>query len=236
VDIISEKDDLTGYSVVIVPSMYLLSDETATNLAVFARSGGIVVFTPRTGVKDETNSVVNMMLPGLVSEMCGIEIEEYKSMPLKDQETIHFGLPGYEGTFNVSIWAEVLKTLGAEVVARYQRDEYAGKAAISRNRFGDGQVIYLGIFSSDERFYDRLAHWILSEARIKASLETGSGVEVVERWQGGKRLLFLLNHSNQPQFISLPGELIDLISGNLVSRNVQLDSKDVMILAEPSKP
>jgi beta-galactosidase len=64
-DIISEKDPLSGYRVVIVPAMYILTEETASNLEKFAAEGGIVVFTPRTGVKDESNTIVN------ASRSCG---------------------------------------------------------------------------------------------------------------------------------------------------------------------
>ncbi len=232
VDIVSEKDDLTGYRVVIVPSMYLLSEDTAQNLAEFARVGGIVVFTPRSGVKDEANAVVNMKLPGLVADMSGVFVEEYKSMPADDEETIHLDLPGFEGNFNVNIWAEVLDPQDAEIVARYQRDEYAGQPAITRNRFGDGQVIYLGVFSSDERFYERLAHWVLSEAHITPPIDTGAGVEVTERWQGEKRLLFVLNHQSNPRSIMINSEHLDLITGKTISGNLQLGAKDVLILCK----
>jgi len=230
VDIISEKDALTGLRVVIVPSMYLLSEETVANLAEFARAGGIVVFTPRTGVKDENNAVVNMKLPGLAAEICGIEIEEYKSMPPDDEETIHIGLPGHEGNFDVSMWAEVLSTKEADIIARYQRDEFAGMPAITRNRYGDGQVIYIGFFSTETRFYEHIAQWVLTEARISPPLEAPLGVEVTERWQGENRLLFLLNHNNLPHPIRLKGELTEIITGKRVSGMVQLGAREVMIL------
>jgi beta-galactosidase len=234
VDIISQDDPLTGYRVILVPSMYILSEETIASLAEFAYAGGIVVFTPRTGVKDEANAVVSTRLPGLAAEMCGLEIDEYKSMPPDDQETIHFELPGQEGNFIVSVWAETLETQGAEVVASYHREEFAGKPAITRNRFGEGQVIYIGMFS-DERFYERLANWLLSEARITPPLTNSPGVEMTERWQGDQRLLFLLNHNVQPRPIRLNGEFIDLISGDLVSGTIQLDARDVLILKLPSR-
>jgi beta-galactosidase len=234
VDIISEKDPLTGYRVVMVPSMYVLTEETAANLAAFARTGGIVVFTPRTGVKDEANAVVNRKLPGLVAEMCGVEIEEYRSMPPEVQETIHVELPGQEGNFVVSVWAETLETQGSETVASFHREELAGKPAITRNRFGEGQVIYIGVFS-DERFYERLASWLVLEARITPPLVSSPGVEITERWQGQKRLIFLLNHNNQPRPIMLKREFIDIISGENVSGTVQLEARDIMILKIPSE-
>ena len=82
VDIVSENDPLIGYKLVVVPAMYVLTGKTAATLEKFAAEGGTVAFTMRAGVKDESNTVVDMKLPGLVAKMCGIEIEEYISMPV----------------------------------------------------------------------------------------------------------------------------------------------------------
>ena len=134
----------------------------------------------------------------------------------------------------VSVWAESLEVRGAEVVASYQMGEFVGKPAISRNQFGKGQVIYVGIFSN-ARFYEYLANWLLSEARITAPLSTAPGVEIAERWQGDDRLLFLLNHHMRSRQIRLNSDFIDLISGDKVSGTVRLGPRDVMILKMPSR-
>jgi beta-galactosidase len=109
---------------------------------------------------------------------------------------------------------------------------FAGKPAITRYRYGDGQVIYIGMFSN-ARFYESLAGWMLSESRVKAPLTTAPGVEMTERWQGDKRLLFLLNHNMQSRPVRLNSEFMELISGKLVSGTVQLAPRDVMILKLP---
>lgn len=231
-DIISEYDNLSHYKLVIVPSMYLLSESTVAHLENFASAGGIVVFTPRSGVKDEFNAVVNMKLPGLAAELCGVEVDEYNSLAPDDQETIHFELPGHEGNFVVSVWAEILEQNGAEVVASYQRGEFAGKPAITRHRFGKGQVVYVGVFS-DHRFYERIASWLISETRLAPALISSPGLELTERWQGDRRLLFLLNHHNQSRQIRLSHKYLELISNRILSGTVVLDPREVMILTSP---
>ena len=132
-----------------------------------------------------------------------------------------------------SIWSEILETQGAEVVASYQRGEFAGKPAITRNRFGEGQVIYIGVFS-DERFYERIAFWLISEARISPPLTSSPGIEITERWLGDHRLLFLINHNIQPRPIRLNQAHIDLITSKHLSGTVYLGARDVMILKLPS--
>ncbi|MGB8252727.1 MAG: beta-galactosidase, partial [Anaerolineaceae bacterium] len=159
VDIISEKDALTGYKVVIVPAMYILTKETVTNLEKFATSGGIVVFTPRTGVKDESNTIVDMKLPGLVARMAGVEVEESISMPLDKDGQIRFGLPNLEAEFPAAVWADVLKPTTAKVVACYANDYYADQPAVTMNPYQAGRVIYIGTMGN-AAFYDAITEWI----------------------------------------------------------------------------
>lgn len=229
VEIISEKDILEGYRVVVVPSMYVLPQETADNLERFAASGGIVIFSVRSGVKDEYNAVVNMKLPGLVAEMCGIEVEEYVSMPTDSDNKVQFGLPELEEEFTTAVWADVLEPKEAQVIGWYTEDYYANKPAATINAFGDGKVIYLGAIGSAS-YYDSIARLVAGLAGIEPLLETPIGVEVTERWQGSQRRLFVLNHTNQTQEITLQGNHLDLITGMHLTDRVTIASKEVMIL------
>jgi beta-galactosidase len=229
IDIVSEKDSLTDYKVVIVPAMYILTEETAANLKNYAAAGGIVVFTPRTGVKDESNTVVNMKLPGLVAKMCGIEIEEYISMPVDEDNRVQFGLPELEDEFPSSVWADVIEPKGADVIAWHTQDFYAEKPAATINHFEKGMVIYLGIMG-DSAYYNAIALWISGLAGVEPLLETPSGVEVTERWQGERRLLFVLNHLDQQQKIELNMSYTNLLDGKALLGEVQIEPRGILIL------
>ncbi len=231
VDIISEKDTLEGYKVVVVPSMYVLPRETATLLERYAEAGGIVVFTARTGVKDESNAVVNEKLPGLVAKMCGAEVEEYISMPIDDDNYIQFGLPELEQGFDASIWADVLEPNDAQVVGWYTKDYYGGKPAATLNTFGEGKVIYLGAMG-ETAFYDAIAHLVSNMAGIEPLLETPVGIEVTERWLDDQRLLFLLNHTDQNHNIKLSASYQDLLSGAHLKDQLTISPRDVVILKQ----
>ena len=234
-DIVSEKDPLTNYKVVIVPAMYILTEETTTNLENFAAAGGIVVFTPRTGVKDEFNTVVNMKLPGLVAQMCGIEIEEYISMPVDEDNRVLFVLPEIEDEFPTSVWADVIEPKGANVFAWHVQDFYAKKPAATINQYKKGNVIYLGVMG-DSNYYGSVARWISGLARIKPLIELPQGVEASERWQGEKRLLFILNHHSIAKEISLNSSFFDLLSGKILSGRISIGALDVLILTDVEKP
>ena len=229
VAVVSEKDPLTGFKVVIVPAMYVLTGETAANLERFADSGGLVVFTPRTGVKDESNTVVNIKLPGLVAKMAGVEVEEYVSMPEDEDSQVQFGLPNLEEAFTASIWADVLKPTTSKPVAIYTKDYYADQVAVTINAFGSGKVIYIGTMG-DASFYDGIIQWVLCLAKIKPLLDTPMGVEVTERWQGGQRLLFVLNHNSGPQKITLDAVYKNLLTGKTIAQNAAIPPLEVWVL------
>ena len=229
VDIVSEKDHLSGFKLVIVPAMYVLLEKTADNLERFAAAGGLVVFTPRTGVKDKANAVINMKLPGLVAKLAGVEVEEYISMPIDEDSQVKFDLPNLKENFTVSVWADVLKPTTSQAAARYSQGYYAGKAAVSINAFGDGQVIYIGTMG-DDSFYSSITKWVLELANIKPLLVAPAGIEVTQRWQADQRLLFVLNHNAIAEEISLDNTYTDLITGKTFSGTITIEPREVLIL------
>ncbi len=234
VDVVEPIGNLTDYKLVIVPALYVTSPEAAENLKRFAGSGGVVAITQRSGVKDVENRVVNQRLPGLLSDLCGIEIEEYDSLTPDMRNCIEFAPADIPSEpFTVGTWCDVIKATRADVIARYTEDYYAGKPAITMNKVGQGRAVYIGTVG-DSEFYDALARWLLTQAEVIAPLPSlPEGVEVTERWQGDRRLLFVLNHSAQAHEIHLDGNYTNLLNGAASLRGpVQVGARDVLILGE----
>ncbi len=58
-------------------------------------------------------------------------------------------------------------------------------------------------------------------------------MELAERWQGDRRLLFVLNHTEQPQAVTLDGGYLDLLNSTAVlAGTVTIAPRDVMVLME----
>lgn len=121
---------------------------------------------------------------------------------------------------------------GAQILARYESDFYAGEPVVTRNAFGSGQAYYLASDLEPDAlraFYAPLC----VEAGIEAELpQVLAGVEAVRRVSpGGESLLYVLNHNvGAVEFELPPGRFEDLLSGEKLERRVAMAGYGVRIL------
>jgi beta-galactosidase GanA len=80
--------------------------------------------------------------------------------------------------------------------------------------------------------YETLTGWLLDRSGVEPWKDVPDGVEVTERWQGTRRLLFVLNHLGQPQKIKLERDCTNLLDGNTLQGEIQIEALDILILAE----
>jgi len=234
VDVVAPTGDFSAYRLVVVPALHVVSEAAADNLRRFVKAGGVLIVTQRSGVKDEANAVVNQRLPGLLAGLCGVEVEEYDSLGADMQNELEFTLSELapSSLVPVTTWCDVLKLNGATMVARYTQGYYAGRPAIALNRFGQGRAVYVGTLG-DASLYETLAGWLLDLADVQPLLVVPAGVEVAERWQGGQRLLFVLNHAEQEREIILDRRYTNLIGGSEpLEGTVTVPPRGVLVLQE----
>ena len=239
-DIISSSRDLSAYKIVIAPLLHVVTPAAAANLERFVRGGGTLVLTARSGVKDGSNAVVNEALPGLLRDLAGGRVTEYNSL-IGSSNGLRFDpevIPDATDV-TVNIWCDLLEPSSARVLARYTGGFYAGAAAITQNRVGRGSVIYVGAIG-DAALPETLLKWLLS-SQLTASLGSDkleisgleiSGLEITERWQGETRLRFYLNHSFDPQSVTLGAEATSLLTGRAVGGTLTLEGFGVEILTD----
>jgi beta-galactosidase len=233
IDIMPPDADLSAYRLVIAPALHLVSETVAKNLSEFVQAGGMLVITLRSGVKDETNAVVEQPLPGLLANLCGITVEEYDSLPATSSQEVRFVLAELADrpSEHVRVWCDILSPSSAEVIACYASDYYTGKPAMTINRFGEGRTIYIGTIG-EPSFYETLASWLLDLLSIERRRDVPYGVEVDERWIDGRRLLFVLNHTTERQHVPLNGSYTDLFTDREAGASAVVEPLDVLVMLE----
>ncbi len=225
------REDLSNYKMVFVPSLMLVNDSIENKLRSYVNEGGVLIATPRTGVKDWNNVVIDATLPGGLADIFGMEIEEYSGLPnhAKVNVSMDKSIFGHEVIGEGRNWAELLSPKKAKVLAQYKTGIYAGKPAATINSYGKGLAIYIGVFP-DGTFYSTLADWLIKEGGIKPILPPVEGLEAVERTSSSDRIIFALNHSDKTIKVPLEEEYYEILSGEKVKNELKIDSLDVKVL------
>ncbi|MDO3408324.1 beta-galactosidase [Saccharibacillus sp. CPCC 101409] len=195
-------DGLEAYDLVVAPHLYVLHEETAERLSRYAASGGTLLLTSRTGVKNSENVCVMTPLPGLLTECAGVTVREYD--PLGEDVARLDTEEG--GQFACSQWADILEPDDrAEVIARYGSEFFAGEAAVTRYPFGQGETYYLGTHP-EESYLRQLFTQIAEAKNIPYFPELPMGVQVSLRGGGASgepAYLFVLNLSREDKEVKL---------------------------------
>ena len=133
--------------------------------------------------------------------------------------------------YPAEILCDIIHPEGAETLAEYQEDFYAGTPVLTENSFGKGKAYYVGTCSGDE-FYRDFTRRLCREQQIVPSAEVMEEVEAVRRRGEQAEYLFLLNHGDREQEISIPEQCLELTQGKEYRQGerVFLPAKGVMIL------
>ena len=82
VDIIDPTQDkpLNQYKLLVAPSLNVISPELAAKLLAYVQQGGHLLLGPRSGMKDEFNSLNPQRQPGPLAEALGARVEQYYAL------------------------------------------------------------------------------------------------------------------------------------------------------------
>ncbi|MEU3163445.1 beta-galactosidase [Streptosporangium sp. NPDC006930] len=80
-DLVHPSADLSAYPLVLVPSLYLISDADADNLRRYVSGGGTLVVSYLSGIADEHARVRLGGYPGALRDLLGIRVEEFHPLP-----------------------------------------------------------------------------------------------------------------------------------------------------------
>lgn len=208
VDMVGTEDDLSSYKLVIAPLLYMCKDGYDEKLRQYVKAGGRFLTTYFSGYVEDHDLVITGGYPGRLKDILGIWVEESDALP--ENETNSFIYKGK--TYPAAVLCDLLHPQGAEALASYESDFYAGMPVLTKNKFGEGYSYYVAC-RSNEQFYKDYLKEICDELEIKPVEETPSGVEATLRINESGSYLFLLNHNPEATTFALTEGGEDILTG-----------------------
>ncbi len=223
VDILSPSTSapLSDYKLIVVPSLYAAGDAEIARLNAYAKAGGHVLYTFRSGYADENTKVRYAVQPGAISEAAGVRYSQYTIPANVTLDGDPFGVGKNDN--KPQWWMEFLTPTTAKTIARYKHPSWPDYAAVTRNSYGSGEVTYVGFMPSDAVIEKIVAGAVtragvaLPKARFPLIVRGGA-------LRNGHQVRYVLNYSAKPQRMSYGyAHGTELLSGRPVKRGQTLE-------------
>jgi beta-galactosidase len=231
VDIVSPDADLSQYKLVIAPALNVITNKVAENLIAYVKAGGNLVLTPRSGMKDDDNSLQTNRQPGPLEPLLGGRVEQFYALaaPIPvDGDLLHA---------SASIWAEELSVSSPDtrVLLRYGKSNgwLDGKPAVISRSIGSGSITYVGTVF-DEEAMRNLTRWLVAKSHTTVSpVQVPDGVEASTRVGKDRMVHILVNFADKEETVHLPTAMKDEMNSGHSVREIVLPVSGVAVLSEP---
>lgn len=200
VDIVSIHADLNDYKLVIAPTAFIATEQQALSLKTFAEAGGTVLLGVRSGFKTIDNQATDQPLPGVFSNLTGITVTDWHSLPPGIGYDFSASIPELAGP--ATVWAESLESISptlpgadpaAQTLAHYSAGPFKDAAALVAHKVGSGQALYLGWYPTDQQA-EALVAYLATEAGIAPIAEVPDGLVASQHGP----YVILLNFTDEP--------------------------------------
>ncbi len=250
VDVIPPEADWSQYEILIAPQLYMVKSgrfplegtpeelaariDLAAKLTDFVKQGGTLVTTFLSGIVNESDLVYEGGYPGPLRSLLGIWVEETDCHPEGAATNEMVISPDYAPdlgeSFHCERFFDMIHTSSAEVIATYGGNWYADRPCVTRNSVGRGRAYYIGT-DPEPAFLEAFYHKLANIKSIEPLIPATPGVEVLERANDRRRIVFLLNHNDEATDVNLAdlrGK--DLLTEQKVSGQITLDPYNVKII------
>ena len=210
VDVVTPQQDLSKYSLVVAPMMYMMTEETMDRFRDYVKNGGVLVGSYLSGLVNETDLTYLGGWPKTLQEIYGIDVKEIDTLYPKDRNSIKFG----NESFEVVDYCTIIEAKEAEVLAKYEEDFYKNTPAITKNNLEKGKAYFIGARTNQEflsKFYDKIVKDLdINEVEDFIS-ECGISIQIRENEDA--KYYFVMNFTEEEKNIEIKGSYIDLILG-----------------------
>jgi beta-galactosidase len=207
------SDDLSDLDLYILPHWAMFDPAWERNLCEWVDQGGILVIGARSACKDLNNNVIAEPLPGVLTDLANVTVEEYGKQNAPDERPLWAFFAGDEVL--TSHWYEILQPLeGSEVLATWKGRHQDGLPAVTLNKLGDGYVLYVGTYLTHDLLLALQPEIERLGVVPKIWPFAPPSIEVVKRQDEQREVWFFINHSAEPVEIErVPEHGTDLITG-----------------------
>lgn len=229
VDMIPVDADFSKYKIVVAPVLYMVKDGMKEALENFVKNGGILITTFMSGIVGQSDNVYLGGYPGPLREMAGVWVEEIDALAPEQKNKAKFA----DGsTAACGLLCDLMHLEGAEALASYEEDFYAGMPAASKNTYGKGTTYYIAT-QFEEEGLAKILDQAVQEAGVSSVIPEETGLEVVTRVSDTTRFYFVMNFTDEEQILpeSLTGKK-DMISQKMTEHGMKLKKWDVLLLEE----
>jgi beta-galactosidase len=212
-------EDLSRYSLLVVPGMYLLDKAGADAIRAFVAGGGTAIMTAWSDKVDEHNQWHATPLPGRLTDVFGLRTNEFYNggsllTKLGDEE-IKSTIGHYE----------VLEPSSAQVLARFSNVEDT-PPAVTVNRYGKGRAIYVAT-PAQPQLMGPLYRQLYASLGLTPGPKTPDGV-YARAVEG--RVLYV-NTTGEAKEVAIDGAMTGVLSGKQYSGTLRLEPLGVDLLA-----
>jgi beta-galactosidase len=228
-DFASPAEALGRYEALLVPSLYLVTEEEAANLCSYVEQGGTAVISFWSGIVDEHDGVYLGPYGGPLRPLLGCDVLDVAPLASADIVEVEWE----DGTVTAaSFWLDIAQARPeARVLARVTSGPWAGTPAVVESRYGRGRVLYLGTRLDSiglQRVYD------LVPALQSGLTETDAGpagdLERVVRRSDGHDYEFVINHTDADRKVLLAAPGYDVLGEREADGTLALGRRGVAIV------
>ena len=212
-------DPIDGYKLVVVSGAYLIDKATSDALRRYVAGGGTVIMTGYSAKTDATGKWFATPLPGGLTDVFGLRTNAFD----RSEEPLRVRFNG-EILTGTDPYYEVLERSTAQTLAVF--DNTPGKtAAITVNRFGKGQAIYLAT-AAQSALLGPVVRSLYAKLDIRPGPKSPEGV--VARSVAGRTLY--VNTTPAALALRLPASGHDVLTGKAVAGPLQLEGYGVALI------
>ena len=230
VNMIPVDADFSKYKIVVAPVLYMVKQGMKEALTKFVENGGILITTFMSGLVNESDNVHLGGYPGPLRELAGIWVEEIDALAPEQTNTITFT----DGTrMTCNLLCDLMHLEGAQLLASYDENFYAGMPAITKNTFGKGCTYYIGTNMGQEGI-DKVLKMATQQAGVHPVVKEPTALEVVCRKTANSTHYYIFNFKETE--IVIPDQFVgytDLLTGKKVESGMRMKHYDALILNIP---